>query len=362
MRRIIALDFYRFIAAFGVVLLHLTEFGNYDRQSGFGIWTADFGLFVDFFFILSGFVIAINYSDSVNAAKDILVFLRRRLARIYPLYLITALCFVGLFALGKSSHPENYSASSIFAQLFLVQQWQINPPLPFNFPAWSISAEWAMYLLFPLLTWICRRTGWLNLAAVALSATLAIYLLLDSGRMHRPVWNVLRAIPTFTVGMLIMRLSLEKRIKHGGSLGLFVFTLSIVSMVLHQNSLITMALFCLAIFFTATDYDPSPMFKSVAFKILGDASYSVYMLHAVIFTLAYKGLFPRFFEGNPPLYLGLILSGLIVPLSIFSFHFFENPARKFLSGSRSGLDNSIASINLNGALWHKCKGALSLRK
>jgi peptidoglycan/LPS O-acetylase OafA/YrhL len=340
MRRIVALDFYRFVAAFGVVLLHLTEFGNYDRQSGFGFWTSDFGLFVDFFFILSGFVIAISYSSSVGTAKDILIFLRRRLARVYPLYLVTMLCFVGLFVLGKSSHPENYSASSIIAQLSLVQQWQINPPLPFNFPAWSISAEWAMYLLFPLMIWICHRVGWLSLAIVALCSALTIYFLLDAGVMHRPVWNALRALPTFSLGMLLARLDSNKTIGNGAGVGLGVFALSVITMLFHQNPVITVALFCSAIFLTASDKNPKPIFQSDAFKILGDASYSVYMLHAVIFTVAFKGLLPRFFEGNPPFYFGLILSALIVPISIFSFYLFENPARKILSGVRSRGRNS----------------------
>jgi peptidoglycan/LPS O-acetylase OafA/YrhL len=335
MRRIVALDFYRFVAAFGVVLLHLTEFGNYDRQSGFGFWTSDFGLFVDFFFILSGFVIAINYSSSVGTAKDILIFLRRRLARVYPLYLVTMLCFVGLFVLGKSSHPENYSASSIIAQLSLVQQWQINPPLPFNFPAWSISAEWAMYLLFPLMVWICHRVGWLSLAIVALCSALTIYFLVDGGVMHRPVWNALRALPTFSLGVLLARLDSNKTIGNGASVGVGAFALSVIAMLFHQNPVITVALFCSAIFLTASDKNPKPIYQSDAFKVLGDASYSVYMLHAVIFTVAFKGLLPRFFEGNPPFYFGLILSALIVPISIFSFYLFENPARKILSGVRS---------------------------
>jgi peptidoglycan/LPS O-acetylase OafA/YrhL len=344
MRRVVALDFYRFVAAFGVVLLHLTEFGNYDRQSRFGVWTSDFGYFVDFFFILSGFVIAIGYSNSVSTTKDILTFLRRRLARVYPLYLLTMLCFVGLFVLGKSSHPENYSAHSILAQLFMVQQWSINPPLPFNFPAWSVSAEWAMYLLFPLLTWICHKIGRIGLAVVTLCAGLTIYLLVDTGEMSRPVWNALRAIPTFTMGMILARLSLEQQIKNGASLGLCVFFFSMVSMILHLNLLVTIALFCFAIFLTATDREPMPIFESATFKILGDASYSVYMLHAIVFTVAFKGVLPRFFEGTPPFYLGLAVSAVIVPISILTFYLFENPARKVFSGIRSPRSLELLTI------------------
>jgi peptidoglycan/LPS O-acetylase OafA/YrhL len=149
------------------------------------------------------------------------------------------LCLVGLFVLGRSSQPATYSASSIFAQLSLVQPWQINPPLPFNFPVWSISAEWAMYLLFPLLVWICHRVGWLSLAIVALCSALAIYFLLDAGEMHRPVWNALRALPhSRWEWEYWARLDSNKTIGNGASVGLGVFAL-LIAMLFHQNPVIT---------------------------------------------------------------------------------------------------------------------------
>jgi len=333
MRRIVALDFYRFVAAFGVVVLHLTEFGGYDRGSGFGYWTSDFSLLVDFFFILSGFVIAANYSNSIGTASEILIFLRKRLARIYPLYLATTLFFLGIFAIGKSSHPENYATSSIVAQLFLVQQWQINPPLPFNFPAWSISAEWAMYLLFPLLVWISHGKGRSILILIAMSAGIVIFVLVHIGTMHQPIWNALRALPTFTMGVLLYEIFPGERIQRGAVLGLLAFSFSIASLLLHLNFLVTIAMFCLTIFLTARDPHPSPLFRCAVLKVLGDASYSVYLLHAVVFSIVYKGIAPRLFLGQPPLYVGLVTCALIIPISVVSFYCFEAPARKFLSGS-----------------------------
>ena len=334
MRRIIALDFYRFIAAFGVVLLHITEFGNHSRQSGFGYWTSDFGLFVDFFFVLSGFVIGANYSRNVGAARQIFVFLRRRIARIYPLYLMTTLFFLGLFTLGQSSHPQNYTATSTIGQLLLVQQWQINPPLPYNFPAWSISAEWAMYLLFPLLVWISLRTGWWVMVVVALAASLAINYLLSSGAMNQPVWNALRALPTFAIGVFLSNTFLEVRIKNGEIAGFLAFILSVISMLAHLNLWVATSMFCLAIFLTARDAEPGSYFKSEVYEILGNASYSVYLLHAVIFTIIYKGIWPRFFQGPVSLYAGIVISIIVVPISIGSYYFFEVPAREFVSGAK----------------------------
>lgn len=330
--RVIALDFYRFVAAFGVVLYHISEFANYSRTTGFGYWTSYFGLFVDFFFILSGFVIGIGYSNKVRTFPEILVFLRRRIARVYPLYLVTMLCFVGLFVVGLSSHPEYYTASAIASQLLMVQQWQINAPLPFNFPAWSISAEWAMYLLFPLLILLSQRAGKWTFVLIAAASCVLIEYLLQSGEMRQPVWNALRALPTFSIGLLISQASPKFRIENGEGLGFCVFVTSVLSMLLHLDPLITIALFCAAIFLTSRDTKPRSLFGSQIFETLGDGSYSLYMLHAIAFTIVYKGIWPHLSHEPIQLFIGLLLALILIPVSIASFYIFEMPARKLLTG------------------------------
>src|SRR5437763_806271 len=83
-----ALDFYRFVAATGVAVLHFTEFANYDAATGIGGNVAMFYMFVDFFFVLSGFVIGLQYFQ-ISSPSEILSFLRKRIARIYPMHFIT---------------------------------------------------------------------------------------------------------------------------------------------------------------------------------------------------------------------------------------------------------------------------------
>jgi peptidoglycan/LPS O-acetylase OafA/YrhL len=76
-----ALDSWRGIAAIAVALLHCPAYGY--------VYSLPFvrhsGLFVDFFFVLSGFVIAYNYGDQVRNLKDVFLFMQRRFARLWPL-------------------------------------------------------------------------------------------------------------------------------------------------------------------------------------------------------------------------------------------------------------------------------------
>src|SRR5439155_3018897 len=118
-----ALDLYRFIAAFGVAALHFAQMSKYDSESGVGYAVGNFALFVDFFFILSGFVIGLTYAESVNSAEGIFTFLRRRIARIYPLYLLTLLAFTVPAVLGVSRNPDKWTAGSILSDVLLVKNW-----------------------------------------------------------------------------------------------------------------------------------------------------------------------------------------------------------------------------------------------
>jgi peptidoglycan/LPS O-acetylase OafA/YrhL len=330
-QRIVILDFYRFVAAYGVALYHITEFAG--RTGHFASVVRDFGLFVDFFFILSGFVIGKNYAEAVGTRSEILRFVQKRIARIYPLYLATTLAFLSIFLLGFSSHPESYRTLPIIAQLFMAEQWQLNPSLPLNFPAWSISAEWAMYLLFPALAILGHRGGNMSLLLFAALSAAFLLLLVDSGIMHQPIWSSLRALPTFTIGVVLSRLTLK--INNGATIGAAIFGSSIVLLLLHAPSLVVLAAFCATIGTTAADPEPAPLLKSKTFGVLGDLSYSIYMVHALCYSISYKLLAPKFATADL-ISFGVVVSILVVLVSFPIYYFFENPARKLLSAPLVG--------------------------
>ncbi len=167
-----ALSGLRIVAALWVVLFH---FRPLLAQASPSLSTAlappvlDAGAQgVDLFFILSGFVLTWNYLDRMGeswSARDTLRFLWLRLARVWPVYLVTmhlaaAWIIFTLYVGHVPAEPpvvESLNATSWVRQVLLVQLW-FQPYFDgssWDGPAWSISAEWLAYLLFGASCWWC---------------------------------------------------------------------------------------------------------------------------------------------------------------------------------------------------------------
>lgn len=111
-------------------------------------------LAVDFFFVLSGFVIALSWRDRIEQRGWAAVpsFLKRRFARVWPLHafvLTGGVALAGaLWATGRHM-PDDFPFAKLPLHYLLIQNWGLTPSLSWNVPAWSISAEFAAYLAFP---------------------------------------------------------------------------------------------------------------------------------------------------------------------------------------------------------------------
>ena len=123
---------------------------------------------VDLFFILSGFVLTWNYLDKMGkswSTRATLRFLWLRLARVWPVYLVTmhlaALWIIFTLNVGHvpSETVSTLNAISYIRQLLLVQLWfqPFFDGSSWDGPAWSISAEWLAYLVFGLLILVVFR-------------------------------------------------------------------------------------------------------------------------------------------------------------------------------------------------------------
>ena len=81
------------------------------------------------------------------------------------------MAFVFLAASGFS-RGHLRSSFSILQDVMLVKSWDLNPEFPYNFPAWSVSVEWAMYLLFPVIMLAERLAGSLVLVGLMVAGLL----------------------------------------------------------------------------------------------------------------------------------------------------------------------------------------------
>lgn len=169
---------------------------------------------VDLFFVLSGFVIAYNYADAGLHADGARYrdFLWRRLARIYPAYLAALLLTLACVALvaqwGVSLRRSvAFTAEGFWASVFLVQAWTLPVPRVWNVAGWSVSAEWAAYLAFPLIAARVRRIDSPRQAVFGIAVLYAL-LGLALARLPFPgtaAHGLLRIAAGFTAGVLLHR-------------------------------------------------------------------------------------------------------------------------------------------------------------
>ena len=134
---------------------------------------------VSFFFVLSGFILAYNYHSKFGSLKwqTVWPFYASRFARVYPVYLLTTVLGACLLA-GAAPALVEGRCGSLVAVLTLTQSLVPGPDHPFawNPPAWSVSDECFFYPLLPGILWVLARPAWrqslrLPLLAVGLSAT-----------------------------------------------------------------------------------------------------------------------------------------------------------------------------------------------
>ena len=116
-------------------------------------------LWVDFFFILSGFIMAHVYASNFASGVNLYNYrtcLFSRFVKICLLHIFITFLFIGVELIKTSySFTGKYNITALFTNIFMLQALDLNSPPLFggdsywNEPAWSISAEWFAYLLFP---------------------------------------------------------------------------------------------------------------------------------------------------------------------------------------------------------------------
>ncbi|MEY1556921.1 acyltransferase family protein [Yoonia sp. R2331] len=330
----------RGIAALAVVLLHyrqnLTPAFDIDQYTQF---LAGAGAFVDLFFVLSGFILAANYthwfSDGVGLTQ-VKGFLQRRVARIYPLHLATIIAFIGLLAVAGKPMP---AASDVIENLLMIHAWGMNDVYILNFPSWSISAEWMLYLLFPFFAFACARpTIWTSLVAAATIAYAALFAFGDGFDINERL-SLWRAIPAFIFGMsLFVYRDADTGLSATARNVLQVLSLFGIVAILHSGSLsiLLIPLFSLLVLITRKDTGSVAAGLGVRPLVwLGDISYSIYMLHVPIRAAMYL-VFGKLgldlaTPQNATVFVVVCLAATLL-CGALSFRLFETPARRWVGG------------------------------
>lgn len=341
-----ALTFPRFILALMVVIFHYGKeafpFGPEDY--GLTKFVSYSNLAVSFFFFLSGFILIYNYWNKKVNVKE---FYLKRIARIYPIYIVTLL-IVAVLSIIYSTVDYEGTTNLLFHTLGL-QAWIPGTELYFNFPAWSISVEFFFYLLFPFLLLVLKRlsiqTRTLLILGIYCFSTLQFYYFAEyawkpnaeswnSFLVYFPVWH----LNTFLMGILGGLIFL--RIENYKQRSWFWFFLALVSslfffyILASENTITRYAhngalapLFILLAVGLAKD--ERILNKVLGWKplvFLGEISYGVYLWQFIVYILftqltQFPSAYGRYFY---------VYTFILVLVGVISYIWIEKPTRRWM--------------------------------
>jgi peptidoglycan/LPS O-acetylase OafA/YrhL len=340
--KMLHLDLLRFVASFGIVYHHSHEF-FYSVQTRPAAIAASHGLalFVDLFFVISGFVIAFVYGHRVGSPREFGRFMQRRVARLWPLHLATLAAAILLsLLLGMAqismNHPPALTARCVAGTAFLLHSVYDCGGIVFNGVSWSISTEMTMYLAFPLLALILPKRGGVT---VAIAVALLAFVMFRGGQGQSvqdwtEVFPPLRALPSFMFGMgLFYARDRLPVIRFAPALFSVAVVALIVSMMTGVATFVVMPLVYLVVLcgvLADKAGSVSPAVKKSA--ALGQLTYSAYMTHYLIIMVMLNGVGDKLLHlsGLAILPLTLFTYAVILAVSYLSYQYFETPARRWI--------------------------------
>jgi len=345
----------RFLAAFWVLLYH---FKNHLALE-MGRWglIADGYLGVDLFFTLSGFILAHVYLTSLEGGRFAYGgFLKNRIARVYPMHLAALgamlVLFAGATAMGAGvGSPDAFKWSDLPAHVFMVHAWGTTAAVGWNFPSWSISAEWAAYLLFPMIAWlVLKAQRWAGVfAGGALALCLVSFAALDNLHAVLP-WvgndfsqmtaqiGALRILPSFLLGVALYAFGRATPAPKSWAWPIVAFSagwIVAVTSLAWWEGLVWFGLAGLLYGLAETSRHgvDAPM-SSRLFVFLGAASYALYMIHLLIDIVWFHALERVGVTETSELLVrvGAVVGVFVVCIaaSAAAYLLIEEPARKFI--------------------------------
>jgi peptidoglycan/LPS O-acetylase OafA/YrhL len=374
--RFIVLDSWRGVCAMIVVIYHFMAkshllFLPFFRNG----W-----IFVDFFFVLSGFVITHAYQHHLESRRELLAFAVRRFGRVWPLHVAMLVAFLLTESLKLLLTAQGFSAdhapfsgemsiSGLTANIFLVQSMGVLTYASWNVPSWSISVEYWTYIVFGVAVLATAKAErprfWNALLLTGIFVLSLVVLIVCAKTLETTVtFGIFRCLLGFIGGhfayLLWRRLPALR-----GSTAIEVMTVLLVSLFVinFANGLLaflTPIVFGGAVVVFAHERGAlSRLLRGWCFAMLGRLSYSIYMTHWFLhdafrkilnvaeqktgidfsvpmqLTVARRLVTTNIVVWGGPFFSDLLLVlflALVIGVSALTFRFIEKPGQRIFGG------------------------------
>jgi peptidoglycan/LPS O-acetylase OafA/YrhL len=310
---------------------------------------------VSFFLLMSGFILAYNYTDRAQSGKlGVKNFWIARFSRLYPVYIVGLIFSLGM--LMAEWHVRNHGdfAVGVILTPLLLQGWVPKLATFWNTPAWTMCTEAFFYLIFPVMACWKRPKHWrgliglLGLLWVAGMVLPTLYTLLqpdgphpdrytDSFWMRALKFSPPPHVPSFLFGIVLA--DIDARILRGSRWRLLLGLLGVAGIytvlyygahmpfaLMHDGLL--MPLFGLAILGLAGHNLIARFFGFWPFVAVGQASYCLYILHFNLWELIHNS---HVLEATHLAALDPWISyGLLVAAALLTMKFIEKPVQRWI--------------------------------
>jgi peptidoglycan/LPS O-acetylase OafA/YrhL len=296
-----ALDALRGICALLVVLFHIPIYHALKGTQSF----VNLQFCVDMFFALSGFVLCHAYGHRLGNGKEGLRFAWMRFARLWPLHMVMLGLFVaieaaklvfmradGSLALDSRPFGAGHSPWELVTNILFLQSFNLHSGLSWNGPAWSAAVEFYVSLLFAGVVILFPRFRREIFLGLCLAAGWQLFERSPNSLFVSSDWGMLRAIFSFFAGCLAydMRQHSNGRLETPNMLEAWSVLLCLAFVLTTPRGGLQYAFPVLAVIviyvFSFDQGRISALLRSRPLQKLGLWSYSIYMVHILVFQIA----------------------------------------------------------------------------
>lgn len=322
---VLSIQYLRAVAAIAVVIMHIGEI--FGHKFSFGATG------VDLFFVISGFIM---WMVSRQREASATMFVKKRLLRIVPLYWLVTLFLATCATIRPNLFPlDNPIPSHVLLSLFFIPH--LSPAGTFDKPlisqAWTLNYEMFFYFLFALTLAGAKKYQFFALNALLLGSVLCGYLFDFSSSVGSVYTSPL--LIEFLAGIYICHSWINNTVlsKHCAYAAIALGIIGIASVYLLQPQLpriIKCGLPAIMIVFGVISLDSrNPVPKIRWLKLLGDASYAIYLVHFLAWLVVSIVVAKLGWQLNQVTYVVTVFTAIIA--GVATHLLVEKPIAQFLS-------------------------------